>query len=60
MAALPSCSLFPHRSTAERFFAETQFEAHRALGYHAASRAAAEWSDLPEGAEMKPEERVSA
>jgi hypothetical protein len=30
---------FPHQSTADQFFDETQFEAYRALGYHIAHRA---------------------
>ena len=38
--------LFPHQPTANQFFTETQFEAYRALGYHAASRAIAEQGDL--------------
>ena len=27
---------FPHESTSDQFFNETQFECYRALGYHAA------------------------
>lgn len=30
---------FPHESTANQFFTETQFEAYRALGYHVANAA---------------------
>ncbi|MBW2267500.1 MAG: hypothetical protein JRH16_02900 [Deltaproteobacteria bacterium] len=37
---------FPHQSTANQFFTETQFEAYRALGFHAASRAIEEHRDL--------------
>jgi hypothetical protein len=30
---------FPHQTTADQFFEEDQFEAYRALGYHAAEEA---------------------
>jgi hypothetical protein len=43
---------FPHESTGDQFFSEEQFEAYRALGFHAASgfferRAGAAWNDSP-------------
>jgi hypothetical protein len=47
--------LFPHESTANQFFTEPQFEAYRSLGYHAASRAIAEHSELAGLAEPQPE-----
>jgi hypothetical protein len=28
------CEDFPHESTADQFFSESQFESYRALGYH--------------------------
>ena len=28
------CQDFPHESTADQFFSESQFESYRALGYH--------------------------
>jgi hypothetical protein len=31
-------ALFPHQSTADQFFTESQFESYRALGYHVAQR----------------------
>jgi hypothetical protein len=34
---------FPHHSTGDQFFDEEQFEAYRALGYHMASEASANW-----------------
>jgi len=34
---------FPHESTANQFFGETQFEAYRALGYHVAKRLTSGW-----------------
>lgn len=37
---------FPHESTADQFFDEDQFEAYRALGYHAARRLFSEGEDL--------------
>jgi hypothetical protein len=45
---------FPHESTSDQFFDETQFECYRALGYHAArdflDRAATEFpEDMPDG-----------
>jgi hypothetical protein len=44
---------FPHESTGDQFFSEEQFEAYRALGFHAASgfferRAGAAWNDPPD------------
>lgn len=33
-----TCRDFPHESTADQFFSETQFESYRALGYHIMSR----------------------
>ncbi|MHC4859991.1 MAG: patatin-like phospholipase family protein [Planctomycetota bacterium] len=39
---------FPHQPTTNQFFTEAQFEAYRALGYHAASRAIAEYPALTE------------
>ncbi len=29
---------FPHETTGDQFFGEEQFEAYRALGFHAAAR----------------------
>ncbi len=34
---------FPHHSTGDQFFDEEQFEAYRALGYHMATEAFANW-----------------
>jgi hypothetical protein len=51
---------FPHQSTTNQFFTETQFEAYRALGYHAASRAIAEHQPLAEAVEQQPEVAESA
>jgi hypothetical protein len=34
------CAEFPHESTADQWFDETQFESYRKLGYHAAESAA--------------------
>jgi len=47
--------LFPHQSTANQFFNEAQFEAYRALGYHAAKSALMEYEQLAEVAEWKSE-----
>jgi len=47
--------LFPHESTANQFFTESQFEAYRSLGYHAASRAIAEHAELAGLVEPQPE-----
>jgi len=46
--------LFPHQSTANQFFTETQFESYRALGFHAARRAIAEHPELTEVVEQQP------
>ena len=51
---------FPHQSTTNQFFTETQFEAYRALGYHAASRAIAEHQPFAEAVEQQPEVAESA
>jgi hypothetical protein len=32
------CDDFPHESTADQFFSESQFESYRALGYHTLDR----------------------
>ena len=32
------CPTFPHESTSDQFFDETQFEAYRALGQHVAEQ----------------------
>jgi hypothetical protein len=37
---------FPHQTTADQFFNESQFESYRALGQHVADSAFADWSDL--------------
>jgi hypothetical protein len=34
--------LFPHESTADQWFGESQFESYRALGYHVAGQAFAD------------------
>ena len=39
---------FPHQSTADQFFDETQFEAYRALGYHIANRLLRDEKDIGE------------
>jgi hypothetical protein len=47
--------LFPHQSTSNQFFNETQFEAYRALGYHSARRGIMEYKQLTEVAEWVSE-----
>jgi hypothetical protein len=41
------CADFPHESTADQFFSESQFESYRALGYHTLGRI---WGGGPGGA----------
>ena len=41
-----TCSTFPHESTADQFFSESQFESYRALGTHAIDDLCADLSRL--------------
>lgn len=42
---------FPHESTGDQFFSEEQFEAYRALGFHAARDAFRRYDGTPQGLE---------
>ena len=43
---------FPHESTGDQFFSEEQFEAYRALGFHAARDAFRRYDGTPQGLEL--------
>jgi len=47
-------SAFPHESTGDQFFEESQFESYRALGEQVASQAFARAEEFPEGARLDP------
>lgn len=42
--------VFPHQSTSDQFFDETQFECYRSLGYHIANRSFKTMDECPPGA----------
>jgi len=41
--------LFPHESTADQFFSESQLESYRMLGKHAVETICQEWPQIPPG-----------
>ena len=43
------CPAFPHESTAEQFFSESQFESYRSLGYHVMTGVMERVGDIPVG-----------
>src|ERR1035438_2216245 len=46
-------ALFPHESTADQWFGESQFESYRALGYHIADKALGDGRELLSAAKTK-------
>jgi len=58
-----TCEQFPHESTVDQFFSESQFESYRMLGRHAVERLCGGWTgdsiaDLVRHADARDAERV--
>lgn len=48
---------FPHQTTVDQFFSESQFESYRALGMHLAQRVFGEIEDQPKPGDGQPERK---